>query len=316
MKTLFFILFYLMTSSLAFSQQTPQLTMRGSDPLIFNPAIAGSNRYPEIKLHHRSQWVGYNGAPTTSLISYHNELSTKMGVGGYIANDAIGAINQFSLNLSYAYHLSLKKFFLAFGLSAKISQLSLKGSDLLIYENDDNSIAGNFSDKKFFPDANFGMLAYNSKFFMGISVMQLLGRTISLSDLKTTANLTMQQHYMLSAGYTKKLNKTYSVESSFWLNTTNGAPAQFELNCKLDYTNKFLTGLSYRSNDALALMVGVRYKRYMISYSYDIVTSKLRTASSGSHEILIALNWPFTPDIKPLYDLKGSDRGQIKKRIY
>ena len=55
----------------------------------------------------------------------------------------------------------------------------------------------------------------------------------------------------------------------------------------------FLLGASYRFKDAVVLVAGVRVKnRLKLAYSYDIVTSPLRTYNSGSHEIILSFIIP------------------------
>ena len=58
----------------------------------------------------------------------------------------------------------------------------------------------------------------------------------------------------------------------------------------------FWGGLTYRLQDAIVAMAGVDYKlggtglaggTLRLGYAYDITTSLVRTASSGSHELLL-----------------------------
>jgi hypothetical protein len=50
------------------------------------------------------------------------------------------------------------------------------------------------------------------------------------------------------------------------------------------YNNKVWGGVTYRIQDAVAIMVGVTYKDIEIGYAYDIPTSRI--AATGSHEIM------------------------------
>lgn len=317
MKRIVFITIVLLAALNVKSQQLPQLSLISLEPIVFNPAVAGSNSYPEVKLHHRSQWVGYGGgAPVTSMLTYHNELNTNMGLGGYIINDSYGAYRRTALNLAYAYHLSLKKVFLGFGLSANLMQYALNGDELTIHDIDDGSFAQGISDKRILPDANFGMYLYNKNFYLGFSAMQLFGSDIKF-DLNSPRNALMPlvQHYYITGGYSFIPTKGVMLEPSFLFSKAPATPAQIGGSVKMEYKTKFTSGVSYRYKDAVTLLAGFRYQRYFIGYSYDILTSKLRNSNSGSHEIVISFNWPFTPDTKPLYDLKGSDRGQLRKRL-
>lgn len=313
MKNILTILFVI-TIRLSFAQQLPQYSLHCMDQIVYNPAIVGSNSYPEIKLHHRSQWVGYSGAPMTSLISYHNTINNRgtAGLGGYLYNDRYGIFNRSALNLSYAHHIPTKSFYVSFGLSANIMQFSLNGGSMDFKDNSDAIISEGMSDKRISPDFSFGTFIYNQRFFIGGSIMQLLSPKMNLANAK----LPLTNHYYIAAGYSFQYDKKILVEPSILLSSATSGPPVIDLNLKCIYRNSFIGGLGYRYADAAFVMLGYRFKRYLIAYSYDIVMTKLRKTNSGSHEIILAFHWPSSNEIKPLYDLKGVNRGQIRKRLY
>ena len=316
MRTIITIAILISFAINAVSQQTPQLSQRMFEPLVFNPGIAGSNSYPEIKIHHRNQWIGFDGAPMTSLISYHNEFLSTMGLGGYIMNDKYGAYRRTELNVAYAYHVPLKSVYVGFGISGGVEQFAINGDDLTIKDQNDKSYFEGSSDRKYKPDANFGIYIYNRDFYLGASVIQLLNSKVNLFESQNLdAFVPLTQHYYFIGGYTFALDKKYVLEPSFLVEGVAGSPVMADLNLKLEYKNALNLGLGYRYGDALVFLAGYRYDRYFIAYSYDLLLSPLVKSNSGSHEICIAFNWPYTPDTKPLYDLKGTERGQLKKRF-
>lgn len=315
MKTLYISIVLVIIFGNSFSQQLPQYSLHTFDQLAYNPAIAGSNSYPEVKLHHRSQWVGFSGAPRTSLLSYHYALSNKTGLGGYVINDATGPIKRTALNLSYAHHIATKTCFIAFGLSANGMQYSLNG-DIDIKEQNDVIISENMSDKAFIPDFSFGTLIYNQNFYVGASIMQLLAPKAKLDLSQNTAVVNLNNHFYLSGGYNYFVNNKFMIEPSVLLYLASSGPPSIDLSVKGVYKNEIIGGLTYRYQDAISMILGYRYKRYLIAYSYDLVTTGLRKSNSGSHEIIIGYHWPLDKETKPMYDLKGTFRGQIKKRIY
>jgi len=60
------------------------------------------------------------------------------------------------------------------------------------------------------------------------------------------------------------------------------------------YNNKVWGGLTYRINDAVALMIGMAYKDIEIGYSYDIPTSQI--ASAGSSELMVRYRFKLEKD--------------------
>ncbi len=310
------IVFLLSTVSIQ-AQQIPQFSQRMFDKLVFNPAVAGSVMNPEIKLHYRSQWVGFDGAPVTSLLNYHRDLSETMGLGGYLISDIAGHTRRFALNVSYAYHIPFQSFYLSMGLSGSLLQYGIDGKDIKLYQNNDNSINAGVSDKVIKPDASLGIYLYNNKFYFGASVLQLINSKVKLNLGGTTEALVpLTQHYYITGGYNFIIDK-YDIEPSMLLSRTIGSPTQIDINVKLEYSNKIIAGITYRNKDAVILLAGFRIERFFMAYSYDIVVSSLKNTNSGSHEILLSMNFPYYKKGKgrPMYNLVGTKIGQIKKRL-
>ncbi len=308
------IVFLLSTVSI-YAQQIPQFSQRMFDKMVFNPAVAGSVMNPEIKLHHRSQWVDFEGAPVTSLLNYHRDLSETMGLGGYLISDITGYTRSFALNVSYAYHIPLQSFYLSLGLSASLLQYGIDGKDITLHKDYDKTINAGVSDKVLKPDASFGIYLYNYKFYFGASVLQLIGSKVKL-DLgsETEALVPLTQHYYITGGYNFIIEK-YDIEPSMLLSRTIGSPTQIDINVKLEYSNKIIAGITYRNKDAVVLLAGFRVERFFMGYSYDIIVSPLRNTNSGSHEILLSMNFPYYKEGRPMYNLSGTRIGQIKKRV-
>ena len=110
-RSTFFINFFLLSmlfSSVGWSQQDPQITHNMFNKFMYNPAVAGA--YPELHatLLHRSQWVGVDGAPTTSNLNAHAYIDRiKGGVGLNVINDKAGMFSAKTVSLSYSYQLGL-----------------------------------------------------------------------------------------------------------------------------------------------------------------------------------------------------------------
>ena len=66
-----FLVFFCLSFTCLLAQQDPQITHNMFNKFMYNPAVAGA--YPELHatLLHRSQWVGIDGAPSTSNLNAH-----------------------------------------------------------------------------------------------------------------------------------------------------------------------------------------------------------------------------------------------------
>ena len=62
---------------------------------------------------------------------------------------------------------------------------------------------------------------------------------------------------------------------------------QFDGNLKLTVKNTYSLAISYRNKDAVAFIGGINIGSTTVGYSYDLGVSKIKTSSSGSHEIFL-----------------------------
>ena len=109
-----------------------------------NPAYAGSRDVLTITGLHRSQWVGFPGAPITQTLTAHTPLLFEnAGIGVSFINDKIGPTNMTSMYLDFSYKIKLgKKASLSFGLKGGMNLMSNGLTDLEIGE--DTDMAFNF----------------------------------------------------------------------------------------------------------------------------------------------------------------------------
>lgn len=275
--------------NLAISQQLPQFSQRMFDETTFNPAINGTKEYSSIKLHHRSQWIGFSQAPSTQSISFDGILNQKMGAGGSIINDITGPTRKFGICLAYSYHVKTESFNLSFGLSGTFLQTGIDGTKVNLQQNGDPIIAENLSDKAWKPDAGFGAYLYNEKFYAGIGIQQLFQSKFRIDGLEgINAEMPLVRHYYLNSGYKITIDENWDAEPSILFSGTIGSPAALDFNIKTEYRNKFITGISYRVNDAVVLLAGYKLQEVLsLYYSYDMLISKLRKYNSGSHELML-----------------------------
>ena len=90
------------------AQQDPLLTQYMFNGLLLNPAYAGSRPYWSSTLTFRNQWVGFEGAPKTGIVSLDGPLhSDNMGLGALIVHDRVGVSSQNTMVLNYSYSIKL-----------------------------------------------------------------------------------------------------------------------------------------------------------------------------------------------------------------
>lgn len=286
----------------ASGQQLPQLTQYQFNDYVFNPAVAGSRPFFELRSGHRYQWVGIQDAPRTFTFSGTTPIGEKMGVGGYLFTDIVGPTRRTGFQLSYAYHLRLTEDVkLSLSVSAGLLQFLIDGSKIQFHDpNDpvmDDQLRGDL-----LPDAKFGFYLYGERFWFGATAPQLLQNKVYFLDETKETLSRMEDHYYAMGGYRFPVGEDWRIEPSVLVKYTSPVPAKVDLNAIVRYRNTFWLGAGYRTNDAYTAMVGYWLKQtFQFGYSYDIITSNLRNYSTGTHEVMLAitLGRDPTPVVQP-----------------
>lgn len=290
MKKIFFSFAALIIVQVVSAQQLTSVSQYMENKYVFNPAVVGSLPYSPLALTYKRMWTGMDDAPTMQMISSHLLASDNVGLGGKIFNYSTGALSKMGIEATYAYHLQMgggSK--LSLGLSAQLYQFYLDKSKLTFEEMDDDVMLFG-SEKLISPDAAFGALYYNDKYYAGISVFQLFNRKV---DMMTDNILENRQtrHYFLTGGYIYDINSNWSVEPSFLGKFIEAGLYQFDINAKVTYKQSFWGGLSFRTGDAVAVNLGIRKDRFIFGYSYDYCLTDINKYSVGSHELLFIVKF-------------------------
>ena len=223
-------------------QQLPQLTQYQFNDYVFNPAIAGSRQFFELRSGHRYQWVGIQDAPRTFTFSGTTPLGQKMGVGGYLFTDIVGPTRRTGFQLSYAYHLRLTEDIkLSLAVSAGLLQFLIDGSKINFHDPGDpvldDQLRGDL-----LPDAKFGFYLYGERFWFGATAPQLLQNKVYFLDESRETLSRMEDHYYAMGGYRLPLGEDWKLEPSFLVKYTSPVPAKIDLNATIRYKDTFWLG--------------------------------------------------------------------------
>lgn len=286
------ILCCLLIGHFAISQQMPQYTQYILNSYVINPAIAGSKDYFEGKINHREQWLGITDAPRTNIISAYGPLMDNMGVGGYLFSDINGPTRQLGLSLSYAYHIKLnEEMKLSMALYGSILQFSIDGSKIST-ANINDPVLSNGLQSGIIPDAGFSSYFYTEKYFAGVSFAQLTNTRIKYKQITATTDGTLTGHYFLMGGYNFNINDDLLLQPSVLVKYVNPVPVQAEFTARAVYKDMIQAAISYRSSDALGMILGYTHQNYLsIAYSYDFLVSGLQDYSTGSHEVMLGIRF-------------------------
>src|SRR3954463_6841552 len=138
MKKFLLLLVGMYSCQVMFAQQRAQYTQYILNNYILNPALTGIENYWDVKVSARDQWVGLNGAPRTAYVTIQGPIDKEdtkttptsfqlpgqnprgesywenytpskphSGIGLILLNDHTGNFNNFTANVTYAYHIGI-----------------------------------------------------------------------------------------------------------------------------------------------------------------------------------------------------------------
>lgn len=295
MKKIVFILFIIVSAAKLNAQQLPQYSNYMINDYAMNPAIGGVNPYFEAKSNNRYQWVGITDAPRTYILSVNGAMkSLKVGLGGLLFTDIVGPTRRTGFSLSYAYHLKVaEKVKISLGLSGGLLEFAVDASKITLREQNDNVI-GNGYQRIILPDFGAGVYAYSSdrKWYVGVSVPQVLQSKIQFYDNTTSTLSKLATHIYATAGYKFSLNDDFKIEPSTCIKYVTPAPLQFDLGLRAIYKDQIWIGGAFRYLDAVSAMIGYTMQENVtFAYSYDFTTTNIKKYSTGTHELMIGIKF-------------------------
>ncbi len=287
-------LIYLLPASGLFGQQDAHYTQYMFNGLAINPAYAGSRGTIASTLYFRKQWWGMIGSPTTQSFGIHApDKSGRYGFGLSATNDQLGYISQQWLNLSYAYRVAFDGFELSMGLQGGFLNYGINWTRAIVYEAGDPNIPLN-AQNIFAPNIGTGFLLHGERFYLGFSVPHLLNSNLRRTAVTGSDIARVYRHYFFTAGYVFGLGPLVKARPACLLKYVKGGPPELDLNFSLLFADKLWAGLSYRSFDALAVLVEYNViPQIRIGYAFDFTLTPLRQYNSGTHELFLGYEFLF-----------------------
>jgi type IX secretion system PorP/SprF family membrane protein len=282
------------------AQQDAMFTHYMYNTLWLNPAYAGTRDAFTVTGIHRSQWVGFDGAPVNQSITMHTPiLNGKVGVGLSILNDKIGPTKSTSIALDLDYQIRLNtKSKLSFGIKSLANMYSNNVNALTLETKNDAAFAENT--QRVLPNAGAGIYYYRERFYAGFSVPKLLENKFTSSNVNAASK--EQRHYFFIMGTVIDVSKDIKFKPTCFLKATPAAPLQGDITANFLFNNKFSIGAMYRTGDAVGALLGYNFsEQFTLGYSFDwSMANTTGKYNNGSHEIMLR------------YDLISKAKAKIK----
>lgn len=291
----------------ALAQNYPVYNNFFVNPYLYNPAEA-LTEYTQIYALHRQQWTNIEGAPTVSTLTFNTLMNdSRAGFGGKISSYKRGLLNTTDVSLSYAYGMPVgQKNWLFFGLGGGAISNQI---DLTKVTDPNDPALATYAANNLQPTASFGMLYRSgSGLNIGISLPQLFPSVFNSPGSFTNLTVSPADNVFLTIYYKRKMESRVITKSGggvrrkvktdeaiapleFYLNYkySKYGNSQFELLGKLNVSQNFWIGASYRLPYGFTGNLGLTIKRFTLGYSYEPGNQPADGFSQGTHEMILGL---------------------------
>jgi type IX secretion system PorP/SprF family membrane protein len=284
------MLLILLITNTSTAQTEPMYSQYMYNMLGVNPAYAGNREATSLNFFQRRQWVGIAGAPQTTSVSLDGASSdNKFGWGVQLYDDKLGVEKADGANLMLSTHIQVtEKGILSGGLSLglmnyRIDLMNVQGR----FTPSDPAFYANFN--KWLPDVGLGIYYNTDKFYVGLSVPNVLKSRLSAFDVMNSGIQKVNStHLFFTTGYVFSVNDEVKIKPSTMIKAVSGAPIEADLNTNVWLKDIIGLGFSYRTGDAMVGMAEAQINENLrVGYAYDMTISTLKYYNNGSHEMMV-----------------------------
>lgn len=290
-RVLLFVILIIFCTGIVRAQYDAQFSQYFMAMGYYNPAYAGTTGDLNTTALARLQWVGIEGAPQSYFINADMPLTygkTNHGVGLVVFTESIGLFQNTHVAGQYAYKHKLFGGTISIGLQVGLINQGFDGTKVKkvesgFHEAEDPAIpTTNVSGMGL--DMNAGIYYTHKKFYLGFGSTHLTEPQIQFEE---NAYSFIRRAYNLTGGYNIHFrNPLYELQSSVFLKTDLQS-FQADITARMIYNKMFNGGLSWRVNESVVVLLGANIGNFQVGYAYDLPTTPILKASSGSHELMI-----------------------------
>ena len=289
------------------AQMDPQFTSNMFLQPLINPASVGEADMARAFMNLRNQWSNVGPKTTAAFVETpFNGFKRKHGAALTFLQDKAGLFSTFNINLAYSHKQDIWNGTLSAGVQLGLTSLTWDGSNInnnIINSPFHNDLGIDYEKLKISEtsnkfDASIGIHYTDKKQCYGISLSHLARPTLEL--YKSNYYIYYNRTLNIYGGYNLAFRSLpYLQLKTFALLKTDGRNTQIDLNCNAWYKDLFYIGASYRIQDAIAFLGGIKLKNgILFGGSYDITTSKIAFGGFGSVEAFISYEFSLSLNYK------------------
>jgi type IX secretion system PorP/SprF family membrane protein len=254
--------------------------------LAINPAYTGSAEALSATITHRTQWMGFDGAPESQTISAQAPLKKQhISAGLLLFTEKYGIQRNTSFNTYYTYSVKFGQSSLSFGLKAGLDVMQANWSDISTTTPDQVFQQG--ASRYILPNFGTGVFFYNKLYYVGLSVPSLLSYKRDENNSYKPYQDFSNNNYLFTSGITLVSNEVKfkpSVLLKYYQNQL-----QYDINVNVGFLRDLLeVGASYRNKEELIALFAIKpLDQLTFGLSYDYSLGALNKFNNGSYEIML-----------------------------
>jgi type IX secretion system PorP/SprF family membrane protein len=303
--------------------QDPQFSQYYANPIYTNPAFAGSSGNIRMVMAARSQYVALQNNYRTASASIDANISALNGGVGLIAMTDVagdGFLTNTTISGVYSYYVPVsRKVSVRAALQGGIVQKSYDFSRFRFGDQIDDRMGftkptaeSKGLEQVIFPNFSTGFLIYSKQIYGGFAAHNLTEPNQSFYSQNSSDVLyKLPRRYTAHVGANIYITKeryeeqrTYISPNILFMQQRNFNQLNLGLFLKRQHLN---VGAWFRqtsnNTDAVIALIGLKYSRFRVGYSFDATLSGARTATIGSHEITLAV------------EIKNPKKSQGKRQV-
>lgn len=301
MKYLIFTILCFLKIATANAQQLPIFSQNQDGNYYTNASMLSEdfrkNDLPTtIGVSYRHQWVKLEDAPRTIMANFnHFNEDYNIFFGANIIQDQTGPTSFTGVSFSSGYAVEFtREWQLAVALTVGVAQYRIKGAELNFLEEGDIAQANS---SKIAPDLGMSAtLYYDKKYFVGISVPQILGFKLDYSDNNNDFELQRIRHYYANGGALFEFQDGW-LEAAGFARFIPNIPVNYGANVRFEFQQLFWVGVGGSSaksgtmEGGLIFNLGNQYSTARLGYAFTNFFASYSPNFGTVHDIKVSFAW-------------------------
>ena len=288
-----FVIHFFGFRTILYAQQDPVFNQYMNNLLTVQPAYAGMSGYVNVTALSRIQWVGFDGAPSTSTLTIQGPFRKyNVGLGFSLVTDRYGPVRQTGFYGDYSYRILLEDDrYISFGIKGGFNIYDAMLTDLIV--NDPNDPVATYDiNKKILPNFGVGFLWHADNFFLGASVPKIFKNKITSNSGESVYHEEM--NFYIMGGYVVEMTDNVKFKPTALARWSENTPTVVDFSATALFYDRLWIGATYRLQNSYGLLFQLFITNGVkVGYAYDLTTFRPTQYNAGTHEFMLSYDFPY-----------------------